>query len=76
MLVGDIIYNDDFDCSCPIEVHKYTSETEQKRCEDTLIYNNHVGFSKPPCAILDIKVKYITVIDNTLFIEASEETED
>ncbi|MGN0656970.1 MAG: hypothetical protein ACI4KR_09255 [Ruminiclostridium sp.] len=73
MLVGDIIYNDDFNCNCDIEVHKYTAEIEQGRCEDTLIYNNRSGFSKPPCVILDMKVKYITVIDNTLFIEATEE---
>lgn len=73
MLVGDIINNYEFDCNCNIEVYKSHGVIEHRRGKDTLLYNSRARYSRLSCAILDMKVKYITVKENTLIIEAIEE---
>ena len=55
MLVGDLVYSDDFIMSC----------------NSKAVYNSiSSGFKKPLDAILDMKISYITHDGNALVIEA------
>lgn len=57
MLVGDLIYNDEFDINCNFEVYSYQWNDGGKLLWSTI----KDGYSKPPCALLDRKISYITV---------------
>ena len=68
MLVGDLVYSDDFDCNC-----NYDSTEAGKQYGDgaELIFSTkRNGFRKPLDRILDMKIKYITTQDSTIVIEA------
>ena len=57
MLVGDLIYNDDFLVNTNVAV--FDSRRD--------------GWHKPQAAILDLKIKYITTDDNCIIIEGKRE---
>lgn len=72
MLVGDLIYNDDFDCNCNYEVYDCTEDGKQWGDGAELIFSTKVkGFTKPLDSILDMKIKYITTNENAIIIEAT-----
>lgn len=56
MIVGDLIYNDDFDVNCNFEVYTYQWNDGGKLLWSTI----RDGYSKPPCALLDREISYIT----------------
>ena len=70
MLVGDLIYNDDFDCNCNYEIYDCA---DGKAWEDgaTLLFSTkRDGFTKPLDNILDMIIGYITTKNMTIVIEA------
>lgn len=72
VLVRDLIYNNDFDCNCNYEIYDCTEEGKQWGEESELIFSTkRDGFDTPSEAILNMKIKYITISGLTLVIEAS-----
>ena len=72
MLVGDLVYNDDFDCNCNYEVYDCTEDGKQWGDGAELIFSTKVnGFTKPLNSILDMKIKYITTNEMAIVIEAT-----
>ena len=64
MLVGDLVYSDDFECNCNYDIY---DGSDGKRLEDgaKLIFSTkRDGFKKPLDRILDMKVKHITVTEH------------
>ena len=71
MLVGDLIYNDDFDCNCNYEVYDCAEDGKQWGDGAELVFSTSVnGFKKPLNSVLDMKIKYITTNNNAIIIEA------
>lgn len=69
MLVGDLIYSNDFDCNCNIEIYDCTEDGLQYGDGAEMIFS---GWSKPLNSILDMKIKYITTNkDMAIVIEAT-----
>lgn len=72
MLVGDLVYNNDFDCNCNYEIYDCTEDGTQWGDGAKLIFSTIVnGFKKPLDSILDMKIKYITTSELTIIIEAT-----
>ena len=72
MLVGDLVYNDNFDCDCNYEIYDCTKDGKQWNDGAELIFSTKVdGFRKPLNNILDMKIKYITISEMTIIIEAT-----
>ena len=72
MLVGDLVYNNDFDCNCNYEIYDCTEDGTQWGDGAKLICSTKVnGFKKPLDSILDMKIKYITTSELTIIIEAT-----
>lgn len=72
MLVGDLVYNDNFDCDCNYRIYDCTSEDVHynngaKCVHDAVKQGNH----KPLDSILDMQVSYITIFKNCLIVEAT-----
>lgn len=67
MLVGDLIYNDNFDCNCNYAIYDCTEGGVQ--WDEAKIIHSTIqhGYSKPKDAILDMKIKYITTSDNSRY---------
>lgn len=62
MLVGDLIYNDDFECNCNYAIYDCTEEGKQYGDGAECIFSTAKnGCGKPLATILDMKIKYITV---------------
>lgn len=62
MVVGDLVYNDDFDCIFDYKIHDGAE----------IIFNTRVDrFKKPLDSILDMKIKCITIEENLIIIEAT-----
>lgn len=75
MLVGDIIYNDNFDFNANYAIFQ-CNKKEVWYDKDKPIYSTaQNGYSKPPAKILDLSVKYLTISDNVLIIEVPDESE-
>ena len=71
MLVGDLVYNDSFDCDCNYEIYDCTEEGKQWGDGAELVFSTRVdGYKKPLDSILDMKIKYITTSEMTIIIEA------
>jgi hypothetical protein len=71
MLVGDLVYNNDFDCNCNYEIYDCTEDGKQWGNSTELIFSTKVDeFKKPLDSILDMKIKYITTSETTIIIEA------
>lgn len=71
MLVGDLVYNDYFDCDCNHRVYDCTAEDTHydngAKCTYDAVRD---GNRKPLDAVLDMQVLYLTVTDNCIIIEA------
>ena len=63
MLVGDLVYNDNFDCDCNYKIYDCTAADAHY---DTVRDGNR----KPLDAVLDMQVLYLTVTGCTIIIEA------
>ena len=71
MLVGDLVYSDDFDCNCNYEIYDCTEDGKQWGDGAELIFSTIInGFKKPLNSVLDMKIKYITTNENAIIIEA------
>lgn len=71
MLVGDLVYNDYFDCNCNYRVYDCTAEDTHYDKGAKCIYDAvRDGNRKPLDAVLDMQVLYLTVTDNCIIIEA------
>ena len=71
MLVGDLVYNSDFDVNCNYEIYDCT-EKGKTWYEAELIYWTMIdNVSKPSDEILNMKIKYITTHDGAIIIEAT-----
>ncbi len=75
MLVGDVIYNDGFDFNANYAIYKYKPDTSWQESEP-IFSTAKDGYGKPLNAILDLKVKYMTIHGKVLIIEALSEPED
>lgn len=72
MVVGDLVYNDDFDCNCNYDIYDCTKDGKQYVDGAELIFSTkRDGFNKPLDYILDMKIKYITIQDSTIVIEVN-----
>ena len=60
MLVGDLIYNNDFDCNCNYEIYDCTEEGKTWYDAELIFSTRREGWIKPLDSILDMKIKYIT----------------
>lgn len=71
MLVGDLIYNDDFLVNTNVAVFLFDcSGTDASWHEKEAVFDSRRdGWHKPLAAILDLKIKYITTDDNCIIIE-------
>lgn len=70
MLVGDLIYNDEFDCNCNYAIYD-SSDGKQYGDGAELVFSTvRDGYGKPLNRILDMKVSYITIQESCLIIEA------
>lgn len=69
MLVGDLIYSDSFDVDCRCIIYD-CREKESIWCTSEVLYDSEKAIFKPSDWILDLGIKYITVLDNQLIIEA------
>ena len=72
MLVGDFIYNNDFDVNCNVAIYDCTEKNIDWSTAPK-IYETQVNKSKPLDKIFDMKIKYITLdVDNmTIVVEAT-----
>lgn len=71
MLVGDLVYNDYFDCDCSCKVYDCTTADDHYNSGAACIYDTvRDGNRKPLDAVLDMQVLYLTVTDNCIIIEA------
>jgi hypothetical protein len=72
MLVGDLVYSDDFDLNCNYEIYDCTEDGKQYGDGAEVIFSTKVnGFTKPLNSVLDMKIKYITTSESTIIIEAT-----
>lgn len=71
MLVGDLVYHDDFDCNCNYTIYDCTEDGKQWGDVANIIFSTLInGYGKPLNSVLDMKIKYITTHNNILIIEA------
>ena len=72
MLIGDLVYNNDFDCNCDYEIYDCTEDGVQWGDGAECIFSTVVtGWKKPLDAVLDMKIKYITTNKDMIIIEAT-----
>lgn len=72
MLVGDLVYSNDFDCNCNYEIYNCTENGKQYGEGAEIIFSTKIhGYQKPLDSILDMKIKYITTNENAIVIEAA-----
>ena len=74
MLVGDLIYNDEFDCNCNYDIYDCTKNGVAwgEGGAELLFSTKRDGFKKPLDRVLDMKIKYITTDDHAIVIEAKQ----
>lgn len=71
MLVGDLVYNDEFDYNCNYEIYDCTEDGIQYGDGAEVIFSTKIdGWHKPLAEILDMRIKYITTSEYTIIIEA------
>ena len=75
MLVGDLVYSDDFDCNCNYAIYDCTDGTQYGDGAECIFSTVKNGYGKPLDRILDMKIKYITVdiSSGCLIIEGAKE---
>lgn len=70
MLVGDLVYNDDFDFNMDYAVFDCSGNTKKTWHDKEAVFDTRKdGRYKPRAAILDMKIKYITTDGNCIIIE-------
>ncbi len=70
MLVGDLVYNDDFDINTNYAVFDCSGNTEETWHEKEAVFDSRRdGWHKPLAAILDLKIKCITTDGDCIIIE-------
>ncbi len=71
MLVGDIVYNDDFDLNAEYEIYK-CKQGEMWNPNSTPVFSTkRDGYSKPLDSVLDLQVQCLTVHNNCLVVVAN-----
>ena len=75
MLVGDLVYNDDFDCNCRVEIYD-CSEQYSNWYDGGILIHDNAGWEKPLDSILDMEIVYITTEFNKIIIEARKMSEN
>lgn len=71
MLVGDLIWNDYFDCHCNYEIYDCTDDGKTWHNAEMIFSTRREGrYVKPLDSILDMKIKYFTV-NSGIIIEAT-----
>lgn len=75
MLVGDLVYNDDFDLNANYDVFDCTDGRTHNDCAELVFSTRRDGYRRPLSWILDMRIKYITVNpkNNVIVIEAKKE---
>ena len=68
MLVGDIVYNDNFDFNANYAIYEYKASKPWYELEPVFSTMKD-GFIKPLDRILDMKVVYVTISGEVLIIE-------
>ncbi len=71
MIVSDLVYSDDMDFNANYEIYDCTEDGKQYGDGAERIFCSRTDGYKPMSAILDMKVKYLTINENTLIIEAT-----
>ena len=71
MVVGDLVYNDDFDCNCNYDIYDCSDGKQYGDGGELVFCTQRDGFNKPLDRILDMKIKSITTQDSTIVIEAA-----
>ena len=71
MVVGDLVYNDDFDCNCNYDIYDCSDGKQYDNGAELIFCTQRDGFNKPLDRILDMKIKYITTQNSTIVIEAA-----
>lgn len=69
MLVGDLIYNDDFDINTNVAVFNCSDTGASWHEKEAVFDSRRDGWCKPRAAILDMKIKYITTNGDCIIIE-------
>ena len=69
MLVGDFIYNDEFDFNANYAIYECDENTVWNEAGKPIYSTANNGYGKPPAIILDRKVKYMAIHDDTLILE-------
>lgn len=69
MIVGDLIYNDDFNIDCDFEV--YDCRIAENWQTAPLLFSTLInGGHKPLDSILDMRIKLITICESRIIVEA------
>ena len=71
MLVGDLVYNDDFDCNCNYDIYDASDGKQWADGAELIFSTGRDGYGKPLDCVLDMNIKYITITEHTLIIEAA-----
>lgn len=71
MIVSDLIYNDDIEIDCDIEIYDCTTQTRKDGAKK--VYSTKSMPHKPFDNVLDMKVTLITInaVTKTLIVEAT-----
>jgi len=70
MLVGDLICNNEFDINCAYEVYDCSNGKDWQDGAELLFSTRRDGYSKPLDKVLDMRIGYITINNNSIIIEA------
>ena len=70
MVVGDLVYNNDFDCNCNYAIYDCSDGKQYGDGAKLIFSTKKDGFDKPLNWILNMKIKYITIQDSAIVIEA------
>ena len=69
MLVGDLIWNNNFDCNCNFAIYDCSDGKSWHEVKE--VYSTKAnGWHKPLDEVLDMEIIYITTNNDVLIIEA------
>lgn len=72
LCVGDLIFDEDVELSCHYTVYDCRNDKSWQEAE--VLYDNiEDRFSKPLDVVLDMRIKNISISENKLIIEATED---
>lgn len=72
MMVGDLVYSDDFDCNFNYAIYDCTEEGRHHGAGAELLFSTaRDGFRKPLSKILDMEIKCVTISNGVLVVEAT-----